>query len=276
MKIIDIVILHFGDIEVTKKCIQSLEKYLTSYRRIILINNDVRYDITKIFKQTKKRICINSGANLGFAKGVNIGIKKALEDKADYVVLLNNDTSSNNDFLLPLVEVLERNKQIGIAGPVIKFRAADTFLFDHGGELSPYTGSSNHDNRKKPAKDEVLLVDFISGCCMMIKADLLKTIGLFDENYFMYYEDVDFCLRAKKSNFSIAVVPVSIINHALSKSVGRNSPTLIYHLTKSRKRFISVYSKFPLRHIAFYLQSMKFFLKDPAKISVITKALLNR
>jgi GT2 family glycosyltransferase len=273
MKKIDIIILHYGDINVTKKCIESIEKYAKTYSTLIVVNNDPQITIEKVLKASPKRVFLNSGDNVGFARGVNNGIAYALKKKADYVVLLNNDTTVENDFIAPLYKVLESDQKIGIAGSVIKFLLNGKMRYDHGGTINKYTGSTHHNNRMAISSDETIDVDFISGCCMMIRKEVFEKVGIFNPAYFMYYEDVDFCIKARRKDYTIAVVTKSLINHALSKTIGKNSSSLIFQLTKSRLFFSKTHTEFPLRFLSLMVQSLKFMIKDPKKTGSIFRAL---
>ena len=272
MKNIDIIILHFGDITVTQQCIKSIEAKAKGYRNIILINNDVTIDLTKHIKKQKKRIIINSEKNHGFAAGVNIGIKKALHNKADFVCLLNNDVTIKKDFVQPIVTFMSKQENAGIAGSIIEFALNGMSMFDHGAYVSNTTGKGTHSNNASIKFKKPQLVDYVSGCCMMIKKEVFDTIGYFDERFFMYYEDVDFCLRANQKGFMTYVIPSAIVQHALSRAIGRKSKNLTYMLVKSDIRFSKKHSEFPLRFIATFSQIAKFAIKMPSHIPVILKA----
>jgi GT2 family glycosyltransferase len=273
MKKIDIIILHYGDLSVTKKCIQSLETHAKGYRDIILINNDPSLDLAKEIKPKKKRNIINANKNLGFAAGVNIGIQNALLNNADAVCLLNNDVLVTKDFIEGLSTALFSKNEIGIVGTVIEFLVDGNKMYDHGAMVNLKTGISKHRNYNKVLHKKPQQVDSISGCCMMIKKEVIEAIGYFDERFFMYYEDVDFCLRAKAQGFSTYIVPSEVIYHELSKSIGRKSSRLVYQLVKSNIRFSKKHSEFPQRYLSVATQILKFSIKMPYHIAVIGKAI---
>ncbi len=264
MKKIDIIILHFGDIQDTKRCIESIENSKSPYRSLIVVNNDPLIEISKMLDKKSKRIYINTGANMGFAAGVNRGITYALDHGADYIALANNDTTATSDFITPVIELFEQNPKVGIASPVIAFKKNSTQYFDMGGNINTYTGKTYHTNTQKIEASQPYSVQYVSGCCMIIKRAVLERIGLFDVDFFLYYEDVDFCLRATAQGFSVFVVPSAIITHELSKTVGSNSQKAVYHLTKSAKKFGKKYRKqFPLHTPFMIWQSFIFILKSP-------------
>lgn len=273
MKKIDIIILHYGDIAVTKKCIKSLESSAKGFRDIILINNDPQIDLTQRIQSKPKRIVLNAKKNLGFAAGVNLGIQKSFKNNADAVCLLNNDVVIEKDFIKGLSTYLFGKKDVGIVGPLIEFAAKGGQMYDHGAIVDQKTGMSKHRNYFSKKTKAPLLVDAITGCCMMIKKEVLEAIGLFDEQFFMYYEDVDFCLRAKEKGFRVYVVPSEIIHHELSKSIGRKSSSLIYQLVKSNIRFSKKHTEFPQRYFSVLSQIVKFALKMPYHSGAVARAI---
>lgn len=272
MKKTDIILLHYGDIQDTKQCIQSLEKNVKSFRSIVVVNNDPHIDIHKQLEKKTSRTYINSGKNVGFAAGVNIGIKFALDQGAEYIVLVNNDTVVSSDFITPTLAVFEKNEKVGIAAPLIQFEKNNTTYFDFGGNIQKYTGKTYHTNTQKILKKQPFQAAYVSGCCMIIRREVFEEVGLFDPKFFLYYEDVDFCLRARECGFQIYVVPSARITHSLSKTVGESSEVAVYNLVKSANIFGKKYrKKFPLHWLFMLWQSGVFFIKSPGKAHAIVK-----
>src|SRR5258706_5050581 len=142
MKKIYIVILHFGSIKITKDCISSLQRYENYENKIIVVNNMQSVLASKDFSPINITV-INNKENKGFAGGVNVGIKYALSQKADAVLLLNNDTKIEKEFLGSLVEILFSKKDIGIVGPAIKFKKQSIFIYDIEGYIT-WFGKTYH------------------------------------------------------------------------------------------------------------------------------------
>ncbi|HRN69781.1 MAG TPA: glycosyltransferase, partial [Candidatus Woesebacteria bacterium] len=143
MNTIDIVIVHYGDIAVTKKAIESLEKH-GMYRSIIIVNNDSQICIEQNLGTHHKRKYINVGKNVGFAAGVNIGIAYAIKNDAEYVVLFNNDATAKSDFITDLLKIFQDNKKIGVISPVVRFKSGGKTVYDIGGKVQKYTGKTYH------------------------------------------------------------------------------------------------------------------------------------
>lgn len=243
MKKIFILILNYNGYENTINCLKSLKKLRTKDCRlftIVIDNGSSSKSVNQLSVISShlgiKKIILNP-QNLGFAGGNNVGIRYALKNKADYILLLNNDTIVEQNFLPSLIA-----SGLDISAPVIKFIHDDKLVYDYGGLINWWTGRTTHLNtsEKRKAKSEKFNgIDLVSGTCMLIKRKVFEKIGLFDESYFFYYEDVDFCVRARNAGFSISVIPTVSIFHILSDSIGRWSNKAIFFNLKGNFIFIS-------------------------------------
>lgn len=270
-----IIVLHFGDIAITQKCIQSLFTHETYPFSLIVVNNTGE-KIHKNAFTSKKITLITNKKNLGFAAGMNVGIADALSTKADAVCLLNNDTVIKKPFLSTLVETLDE-KQTGIVGPSLHFLKNKKPLFDIGGKVNTLFLRTSHHEIKKITDTKPRSVVYISGCCMLIKKQVFKEVGFLDERFFLYYEDADFCLRAAQKGYQTKIVSSVVIDHSLSKSAGKMSPLAIYHLLRSAIIFGQKYAVSPVQKISnriFILFQAALFLKaNPSSASAIARAL---
>lgn len=258
-----IIILHYGDVQVTKECIKSISHKETYPHIIILVNNDKIRLTDAMFGKKKNLFIINNKKNLGFAGGVNVGIKVAMDKKASFIMLLNNDTKIDTPILSKLVSFLKQTPSCGIVAPAIAYDKRGVLTFDLGGNLNNIFGRTNHTEVQRVENVMPRASVYVTGACMMIKAEVIKKVGYLDEQFFLYYEDVDFCLRAKLKGFSSFVLPSVVITHALSKSVGKVSKLAMYHQTKSALLFGRKYcQKTRFFNIAFILaQSCLFTIK---------------
>lgn len=201
--------------------IKDIDKFsISSSRRLILIKNDKNY---------------------GFAEGNNIGMRYAIKElNPDYILLLNNDTVVNNVFLTEMVSVAESDDQIGFVGPKVYIYHKKNILQVAGGsevdlkhgEVSEmayhYADEGEYDHYFEP--------DFIGGTCMLVKMKVIKNVGLLDPNYFMYWEDADWCFRGLKYGYKSAYAFKSKIWHKYGAS-SRN-PFKIYYFTRNRIYFM--------------------------------------
>lgn len=183
---------------------------------------------------------IPNGSNLGFAEGNNIGIRRALEMGADYVLLLNNDTEVAPDFINLLVEQAQSDPKIGITGPKIYYYDDPKRIWSAGGIItgegwSQQLGVNELDT---PQLNQQRPVDYVSGCAILVKREVIEKIGMLDPRFFAYYEETDWCARATKNGYSIWYVPQSIIWHKISLKARDMSPTYVYLMTRNRLLFL--------------------------------------
>lgn len=233
-----IVILNYNGFEDTAKLLPTINKLNSGKYKLqtILVDNgsndrELRL-LKKLLNKSYKSIrLIKNGKNLGFAKGNNIGIKYALDNGADYILLLNNDTKIEMNFLTNLLKL-----EFPISSPVVKFREfkdKPKLIYDLGGYVNWWTGRTYHLNAYKNdlirfKKKNYIKADYVAGCCMLVKREVFEKIGHLDEKYFIYFEDVDFCITAIKNGFKVIVDPNSVIYHKLGGSMDRWSKRAIY------------------------------------------------
>jgi len=269
-----VIIVHFGDFSLTKKCIESLIRYDNFPKKIIVINNSV----DKINFGDRKITVISNKKNLGFAKAVNIGIKYALSKKAKNILLLNNDTKIYKNFLKLLVKDFQDN-HLGIIGPAIEFYIQGKKVFDVGGFINSFTFQTKHKEVRRIINKEPHNVDYLSGCCMLIKKEVFNKTGFFDERFFMYFEDVDFCIRTKNNGFKVEVEPGVSIHHSLSASERRKSNINLFNLLKSRILFNRKYERnffqSVILKILVIIQAFLFLKTNTKSSLLLIKALLS-
>ncbi len=252
-----IVILNFNGGEEVLACLGSLikEGKRTNWReyRILLVDNGSQDGSIEQIKNLKLKMksdnikikIIENEKNLGFAAGCNVGIRYALEHGAQAVMLLNQDTVAVRGFLRPLLE-----NPAEIVSPVIKFKRGQDWVYDYGGRINWWLGRTEHFETKNQEPKTESQIDYVSGCAMFIKKPVFDKIGLLDERYFLYFEDVDFCLRAKATGFSVAVEPRSVVVHKLFE---KEQKPLKQHLMVLKSNFLFANNYLPLcrRPVAF-------------------------
>lgn len=267
MKKVFIIVLNFNGKDQTLTCLKSLQKLqIANYKlQIVVVDNgstdgsveeiEKRYEDLSTGKAGIK--ILRNEENLGFAGGNNVGIKYALEKGADYIIVLNNDTVVPENFL----DIL--NNDADIVGPVIKFKRDGRWIYDYGGYLNWWIGRPKHYELPHYTRHSTpYTIHYLSGCCLAIKRSVFEKIGLFDEKYFLYFEDLDFCLRAQKAGFKIALDPKVVIFHKLGGSTGRWSKTSIYHNLRSNLLFITKHLGWrrPIGYLYLALLSIKILL----------------
>lgn len=220
-----IVILNWNNGAVTVECLRSLEQVSYGNFFTIVLDNGSTDDSVEVIQRAYPGLSIiRNGKNMGFAGGNNPGICQALEQGADYVLLLNNDTEVAPDFLDQLVSTVNANPKTGIASAKIYYFSEPDRLWFAGGKVDYWTGSTLHmgDLEKDEGQyDQVADTDFVSGCAMLIKRDVIEKIGLLYEPFFLYYEDSDFCSRAKRASYRIILAPKAKVWHKVSSTTGK-------------------------------------------------------
>ncbi len=183
-------------------------------------------------------ILIQTGGNLGFAGGNNVGLRYlARRGDVGYVWLLNNDTVVGSGALRELVNQALATSTVGaVGGMLLEYHAPDRIQDTGGANFSPWHGMVTRIEHGAPATDARTMpdrLDFISGGCMLVPVEVLDRVGLLDERFFMYGEDADWCTRMRHAGLSLAYAPKAEIWHKGGGSAVRGSATHDYHNAKS-------------------------------------------
>jgi len=234
---IAVIIIHYGQLSTTRTCLLALRNKLSTHQ-LILINN-TSYDVAELLKIIPGTKLIDNQTNLGFAKAVNQGVALASSDpEVGAYLLMNNDLSFSFGSLDLLAKTFLSKPACGIVSPVLHHHQA---LYDWGGKYNKWTGMVKHRNFEQKPKT-ILTVDHVAGAAMLVKREVVDNIGLLDERFFLYYEDLDYCLRAAKAGFSIHINPEIVAEHAVSTS----SNALTRTLSQWRSHIVFVAKYLPL------------------------------
>ena len=265
-----IVLVNFNSPRLTIECLKSLDGIsYKNYEIIVVDNASVDDSVERLEKLSSSKVhLIKSKENLGFSGGNRLGVEKALSMGATYVLLLNNDTEVDSFFLDELIKYSDANT---VTIPKILYFEKKNFLWYGGGKIVPHKGKMEHLGLgKEDCLDDInaKYCDFATGCCCLIHRDIINEIGLFDELFFMYYEDADFCIRLKYAGKKILYVPSSKIWHKVSSSSGGEmSPLSVYYMERNRLLLLRKHWRmfFPLGILyVFFSRVLKyafFFLK---------------
>lgn len=234
---VSIIIVNWNGYIDTLECLKSLENIeYPNYEVVIVDNGSTDNSVLEIKKHYPKHLLIETNENLGFAGGNNVGIRYALDHGTDQILLLNNDTVVDKYFLKKLVDHSISNQNIGIVGPLIYYFKEKKKLWWQGGNFDFWFNFCDYSFDKVPEKP--YQSSFISGCALLIKKDVIEKIGLLNEDYFLYYEDADWCFRAKKEGYNCTIIPSSIIWHKVSSSSGSSlKPQNQYYFIRNKMLF---------------------------------------
>jgi GT2 family glycosyltransferase len=256
---VSIIVLNWNTLDYTLNCIKSLKKLNYKNFDIVVVDNGSKDNSVKVLRNVKGIKLIENKKNLGFAEGNNVGARYALEKGADYIFLLNNDTIVDKNLVKELVKVAESDPKIGIVGPKIYYINSKNLWFA-GGKFNLFIGDARHIGANKIDKGQfnvIKKVDYTSGCAFLIKKRVIDEIGLIDPYYFIYYEETDWCARAKARGYKILYVPKAKLWHKVSASTKASSPFMIRLNIRNRLVFMKKNAKW-YHWITFLL----FYIKD--------------
>jgi GT2 family glycosyltransferase len=174
---------------------------------------------------------ISNERNLGTAGGYNVCIGEALRRKVQYVLLLNNDVVLEKDTLSELVKVATHLPKMGLLGPKVYFRDSGE-IWSCGGTVNSWLGKTSHITEELSRAPKA--VDYIPGAAMLISLEAVEEVGNFDEHYFMYWEDVDYCTRMKRCGYENVVVTQSVVHHRVGCVEGQYTPLTTYYPLRNR------------------------------------------
>lgn len=207
---------------VTKQCLHSLRALKYRSFQVIVVDNASSDGSAEILaKEFPEIVLLTSTTNLGFAGGNNLGFRYVFEHHFPYILMLNNDTIVEPDFLDHLMQYMETHPDTGAIQPRIHFEHDRSLIWNGGSKHAVWTGFLYaKDIHRKPGKRSLQLqkVDWITGCAFLIRTSVLQQTGLLAENMFMYSEDVDLSMRIKKMGYTLIYHPQAVIYHIAGMS----------------------------------------------------------
>lgn len=236
MPLVYIVILNYKNVEDTIECVNSIEKIDYDNYKLVIVDNkslDGSYELLK--KMYHNHIVIEADDNKGYAAGNNYGIKVALENNADYICVLNNDVVVEREFLKKIIFYAEKHNIEVIGSAICDYRDRN-LIQSTGALINLMLGRVKWINFNKNIEDvkaEIIECDFLVGACIMMKANVIKKIGLIPEIYFLCFEEVEWCLKAKRIGAKIACIPSSRIYHKWSASINKVSGLSKFYMSRN-------------------------------------------
>jgi GT2 family glycosyltransferase len=216
--------------------LESIKKANYEFIEVIVVDNASKENPSQeIHSHYPEVRVIRSEENLGFAGGNNLGIKEA---KGDYIMLLNNDTVVDPDFAEPIVKAFEQNEDVGIVGSKIHFlHSPGVMQYAGSTKMNPLTLTSfaiGWGEEDKGQYDKGGYTHLTHGAAMTVSRKAIEKAGTMEDGYFLYYEELDWCLQIQNAGFKIWFQPKSLIHHKESMSVGKSSPLKEYYKTRNR------------------------------------------
>lgn len=237
--LVSIISVVYNQTRVTIEMLASLRKVTYPNFEIIIVDNNSAEDPRIIEEKFPEVKLIRSSSNLGFAGGNNLGIAQA---SGEYLLFLNNDTEVEPGFIEPLVHLFQHNKDAGIASPKIIYHGTDNLIQYAGSTgINSWTGRSitiGNQEKDSGQYNTSYPTQLADGAAMMVPMRVIRQVGLMPDLYFLYYEELDWCERIKKTGFTCHYVGHSVIFHKESVSVGKSSVLKTYYMNRNRLLFI--------------------------------------
>jgi len=232
------IVLNYRTPEDTRLALRSLQASRRPVADVIAVDNGSGDGSVDQLRAALPGIrVLASPRNLGFSGGCNLGIRNALERGADLVLLVNSDAVLRLDTLERMEDVLLTHPKIGVVAPVLLSQSTPEQILSRGIDFSALTGRMWHRDfgtaYASMSGDPVMLADGASACVMLIRREVFDAIGLFDEKYFFSFEDLDFCLRARRAGILTAIAANAIAYHQENRTIGPNSPRRLYFATRN-------------------------------------------
>jgi len=234
--LIYIIILNSNRREDTLACLESLsQSTYKNFEAIVLDNNSTDGSLDAIRSAFPKVQLIDLIENLGYAGNNNVGIKEALKQGAEWVLVLNEDTILDPTCLVELVKVGESDSMIGIVGPMVYHHNEPDVIQSAGGMLGKYWKSIHlgKDELDQGQFNEPHPVEWISGCAILVRSNAIKQAGMLDKDYFIYWEETEWCIRIGRAGWKIMNVPQAKIWHKGVQRDYKPKPSFTYYGTRN-------------------------------------------
>lgn len=234
------VILNYRGADDTIACLDSLASLTTPVRTIVVDNGSGEGSVERIRAGHGDVALIVNDENIGFAAGNNVAIERLLADGAEFVWVLNNDTTVEPGTLAAMLDIAASDDRLGAVGSVIYDMARpERVLTWGGGSVSRWTG------RTRDAREPGDRIDYVTGASMLLRSAALRDVGLFDPRFFFTWEDVDLGIRLRDAGWRIAVAEESRVRHRWGGTVGSVAPVRLEHHAAGLVVFMRKHSRLP-------------------------------
>ncbi|MDA5388289.1 glycosyltransferase family 2 protein [Loigolactobacillus backii] len=239
MKKVGIIILNYNNARATIKCVQNVASInYDNYFIVVVDNNSTDNSYRMLIENLHGETClIKTKRNGGYAYGNNVGIRNALDKGCDYVFILNNDVILEGNTLKALVDYNNLHPNVGIIGPALLEFKNKSFVQSTGANNNLLTGNSELLNNGKSfatLNQTPLHPDYLGGSCILVRRDAIQRTGLIPENYFLFYEENEWCLNFKKQGYDVVCLPDIKVYHVGSESINQVSGLSHYYMTRNK------------------------------------------
>lgn len=234
------VVLNWNNLPDTLECVGSLLRSDYEHLQVLIVDNNSHEDPTPVLQHRYPGVkVVRTPRNLGYGGGNNSGIRWAIGEGADYVLILNNDATVAPDTVGLLVGAVQADPRIGMATPRVFYFDRPEEVYWDGGVIDWETGDTPHDSRNLPSDDRVKRSEWLDGSALLVRVAAISDIGLFDDRYFLYFEDAEWSVRAARRGWLNAVVLRAHAWHKVSKTTGGTSnPAVRFYYSRNRYLFM--------------------------------------
>lgn len=261
-----IVLINWNLKDDTLECLASLAATGIPLEQVLLIDNgSVDGSVAAFTAHYGSQLqIIKNETNRGYVDACNQGIQLALEQEAEWILLLNNDTLVDTQFFKVFEDFIKSNQAYSILAPLIFYHSQPNVVWNVGDHLIPGTLLTTRPHQNKPLRQElpdVIRVDFVTGCAMLVHRRVFERIGTYDRALEMYGEEIDLCMRAKLAGFQLACLPKARLWHKVSLSAQKVSARTDYLRTRNQVYFYRRYSTGLQRFVMFLFSTGKLCIR---------------
>lgn len=275
-KPVAVILLNWNTPVHTANCIASLQQYADEQLfDIIVVDNGSADDSLAILKSRyPNMVYIDNGENLGFAEGNNRGVEYSIANNYTYSLVMNTDTLVDEDIVAKLSHHLKQHTQAAAVQPAIYWLHDKTKIWNGKGGFNKVLGITYSDKTIPKPTDTFENAEWVTGCCMMIRNEILSKAGMFNKQFFLYFEDVEFSFRMRDNRYEVHYLPTCKMYHeagvsakvSAPKKEGFLSPVIHYYISRNHIWFLRQYGNpilYPLNILynGFYYGALLIYLK---------------
>lgn len=232
-----VIVLNWNGRDDTIRCLQSLKGQVNAAFRVIVVDNGSADDSVSAIRRSFPEVeIVETGENLGYAEGNNVGIRRELDAGAEYVLVVNNDTILESDCVSAMVREARAHPEAAAIGAKNFSLKNQRAIYNFGGRFD-WMGRPRlvkHSHTDDVQTESPQTTAWLSGCAILFNRRALEQVGLFDPRYFLLFEETDWCIRARRANFTLRLAPEAHVWHERAASFGsKQSAKYLYYYTRN-------------------------------------------